>query len=128
MPYHCAFTKYCIQQIAGMKSSAPTISVSIELLVLSLCLVELTMGNRHSKDRPPPKCPRILVLTVNDSSTNHFKMPLPLALNISGIVRVPMMFLIRWTNLVQSSLSGSLTLIDNNAITVQESSLGCLVT
>jgi hypothetical protein len=78
-----------------MKSSAPTISVSVELLVLSFCLVELTMVNLRPKDRPHLECPRMLGWTANDASTHHFKLPLPLALKISGIVRVPLMYLIR---------------------------------
>jgi hypothetical protein len=73
-----------------MNSSAPTISVSVEILVLSFCLVELTMGNPRPKDRPHPECPRMLGWTANDVSTRHFKMPLPLALKISGILRVPL--------------------------------------
>ena len=56
--YPWASMKYQVQQIAGMKSSAPTISDSVELhRVLSFCLVELTMGNPLPKDRPPPLCP-----------------------------------------------------------------------
>jgi hypothetical protein len=119
--------KYRDQQIAGMKSSDSTISVSIELLVLSFCLVELTMGNTRPKDRPPPECPRMLGWTANDASTHHLKMPLPLALTISGIVRVPLMYLIRWTELVQSSLSVSSFLIVKSAIVVQVSGLARLM-
>jgi hypothetical protein len=119
--------KYRVQHITGMKLSAPTIYVSVELLVLSFCLVEITMGNPHPKDRPPPECPRMLGWTANDASTHHFKMPLPLALTISSIIQVPLMYLIMWTNLVQSSLSGSRTLIVKNAIAVQVSGLARLV-
>jgi hypothetical protein len=54
---------------------------SIEFL-----LVELTMGNPRPKDSPPPECPRMLGCTANDASTHHFRMPLPLALRISGII------------------------------------------
>jgi hypothetical protein len=85
------------------------------------------MGKPRPKDRPPPECPRMLVWTANDASTHHFKMPLPLALNISGTLWVPLMYLIRWTNLVQSSLSGSHTLVVQNAIAVQVSGLARLV-
>ena len=113
--------------MAGMKSSAPTISVSVELFVLSFCFVELTMGNPRPIDRPPPEFPRMFGWTAKDASTQHFKMPLPLALKIRGIVRVPLMYLIRWTILVQSSLSGSRTLVVKNAITVQVSGLSQLV-
>jgi hypothetical protein len=118
--------KYRVQQIAGI-ASAPAIFVSVELLVLSSCLVELAMGNTRPKDRPPLECPRMLGWTVNDESTHHFKMPLQLALKIIGIVRVPLMYLLMWTNLVQSSLSGSRTLVVKNAIAVQVSGLDRLV-
>ena len=89
------FHEYRVQQIAGMKSSAPTISVSVELRVLSFCLVELTMGNPLPKDNPPPECPRMLGWTANDASTHHFKMPLALALRISGSMRVPLRYFIK---------------------------------
>jgi hypothetical protein len=85
------------------------------------------MGNTRPKDRTLRDCPRMLGWTVNDASTHHFKMPLPLALKISDIVRVPLIYLSRWTNLVQSSLSGSRTVVVKNAITVQVSGLACLV-
>jgi hypothetical protein len=79
--------------------------------------------NTHPRDSPPPECPRILGCTANDASIHHFRMPLPLALKISGIVRVPLMCLIRWTNLVQPSLSGAHPLVVRNAIAVQVSYL-----
>jgi hypothetical protein len=85
------------------------------------------MGNLRPKNRPPPECPRMLGWIASDASTHHFKMPLPLALKISGIVQVPLLYLIRWTNLVQSSLSDSRTLIVKNAIAVQVSRLARLV-
>jgi hypothetical protein len=110
-----------------MKSSAPTISVSVELRVLSVCLVELTMRNPRPRDNPPHKCPRMLGCTANDSSTHHFRMPLPLACRMSGIVRVPLMYLIKWTNLFQSSVLGARTLVVRNAIAVQVSGLARLV-
>jgi hypothetical protein len=71
----------------------------------------------------------MLGCTANDASTHHFRMPLPLALSISGIVRVrvPLMYLIKWTNLFQSSLSGARTLVVRNAIAVQVSDLARLV-
>jgi hypothetical protein len=72
--------------MADMKLSAPTISVSVELRVLSFCLVELTMGKPRPRHSPPPECPRMLGCTANDVSTHYLKMPLPLALSISGIV------------------------------------------
>jgi hypothetical protein len=56
-------------------------------------------------------------------------MPLPLSLRISGIVQVNLMYLIKWTNLVQSSLSGARTIVVNNMIeiAVQVSGLAHLV-
>jgi hypothetical protein len=69
----------------------------------------------------------MLGCTANDASTHRFRMPLPLALMISGIVRVPLMYLIKWTNLFQSSLSGAPTLVVRNMIAVQVSGLARLV-
>jgi hypothetical protein len=54
-PYPYAFIKYLFQQMSGMKSSAPTISVSVELRVLSFCFVELTIGNPRPSDSPSPE-------------------------------------------------------------------------
>jgi hypothetical protein len=109
--YPWASMKYWVQQITGMKSSAPTISDSVELQVLSFCLVDLTMGNPLTKDSPPPLCPHMLGWTVNAASTHHFKMPVPLALRISGSVHLPLRYFIRWISLFQSSLSGACTLV-----------------
>jgi hypothetical protein len=69
----------------------------------------------------------MLGCTANDASTHRFRMPLPLALRISGIVRVPMMYLIKWTNSFQSSLPGARTLVVRNASVVQLSGLARLV-
>jgi hypothetical protein len=85
------------------------------------------MGNPRTKDSPPPQCPRMLGCTANGASTHHFRMPLPLSLRISGIMRAPLMYLIKWTNLVQSSLSGAHTLVVKNTIAVQVSDLARLV-
>ena len=110
-----------------MKSSTPMISVSVELLAFSFCLVELTIGKPWPKESPPPECPRMFGWTANDASTHHLRMPLPLALKISGIFLVPLMYFIRWTNLAQSSLSGSRTRVVRNAIAVHVSGLALLV-
>ncbi len=119
--------KYQVQQIAGVKSLAPTISDSVELWVLSFCLVELTMGYPLPKDRLPLLCPRMLGWTANAASTHHFKMPVLMALRISGSVRVPLRYFIRWTSLIQSSLSDACTCVVKNAVAVQVSDLACLV-
>jgi hypothetical protein len=119
--------KYQVQHIAGMKSSAPTIYVSVELQVLSFFLVELTMGNPRPKDSLPPECPYMLGRTANDVSTHYFMMSLPFALRISGIVWLPLRYIIKCTILVQSSLSGACTLVVKNSMAVQESNMARLV-
>jgi hypothetical protein len=76
-----------------MQSSTPTISVlSVELLVLSFCFVELTMGNPLPMDKPPspPVPPLMFACAANDATLHHFNMPLPLALRISGNILVPL--------------------------------------
>jgi hypothetical protein len=85
------------------------------------------MRNPCHRDNPPPECPRLFGCTANDASTHHFRMPPPLALRISGIVRVPLMHLTKWTNLFQSSFLGAHTLVVRNAIAVQVSGLARLV-
>ncbi len=85
--YPWASMKYWVQQIAGMKSLAPTISDSVELQVLSFCLVKLTMGNPLPKDRPPPLCPHMLGWTANAASTHHHGNHVPASASnfLSGI-------------------------------------------
>ena len=115
--------KYLVQHTAGMQSSTATISDSVELRVLSFCFVELTMGKPLPMLRPPPVCPRISGCTPNDPSIHHLSIPPPLALKVRGNFLVPLMYFIRWVNLDQSSVSGSLTLVVRNAIAVQVSGL-----
>jgi hypothetical protein len=69
--------------------------------------VELLLSWAHNgkscpKDSPPPECPLMLRWTSNDATTHHFRMLLPLALRISGSVRVPLRYFIKSTNLFQS--------------------------
>ena len=84
--------------MAGMKSSTPKISVSVELFVVIFCFVELTIGNPRLKDKPPLEYTRILGWNAKDSSTLHFKIPLPLELRVSEILLVPLRYCIIWTN------------------------------
>ena len=58
--YPCAAMKYWAQQMAGMKSSTPTVSVSVNFFVLIFCFMELTIMNLLPKDKPLPECPCIL--------------------------------------------------------------------
>jgi hypothetical protein len=67
-------------------------SDSIELRVLSFCLVKLMMGSPLPKDRPPPPC--MLGWTANAASTHHFKMLVLLALMISGSMCAPLGYFI----------------------------------
>ena len=99
----------------------------MELPVFSFCFVELTIVNPVPINRTPPVCPIMFGCTMNDPSIHHFSIPLLLALRISGRFLVPMIYFIRWINLAQSLLSGSLTLVARNEITVQVYGLPCLV-
>ena len=63
----------------------------------------------------------------NDASTHYFKITLVLALRISVSVRLPLMYLIMWNNLAQSSRSGAQTIVARNATAMQVSSLDRLV-
>ena len=110
-----------------MKSSDPTSSVSVDLWELSFCFVELIMGNPLPKDNPPLEFPHILGWTESDASTHHFKIPLLLALRIRDSVRMPLVYIIMWTILAQSSRSGARNLVIRNATPVQVSCLDCLV-
>ena len=85
------------------------------------------MGNLRPKDNPPPEFPRMLGWTENYASTRHFKIPLRLDLRISGIVRMPLMYLIMWTILAQWSRLGARTLVVRNTIAMQVSGLDRLV-
>ena len=85
------------------------------------------MRNLRPKDNPPPEFPRMLGWTENYASTHHFKIPRLLVLRISGSVRVPLMCIIMWTILSQTSRSGARTLVVRNARAVQVSGLDRLV-
>ena len=123
----CAATKYWVQQIADMKSSSPMIFVYVEMFVLRSCFVELTIENPQYKDKPTPECTCMLECTTNNASTHHFKIPLPLALRVSGILRLPLMYHIRCTNLAQQSSLGAHNLIVRNTMAMQVSGLDLLV-
>ena len=85
------------------------------------------MGNPCPIDSPPPECPRMLGWTVKYASTHGFKIPLTLALRVRGSVRVPVRYRISHTNLSQSPLLGSLTLLVKNDMYVQVYGRACLV-
>ena len=85
------------------------------------------MGNPRPKENPPTECPRILGWTANDASTHHFKIPLPLALIISGSVRVPLMYLIMWNILAQLYRLDACTTVFRNATDMQVYGLARLV-
>ena len=110
-----------------MKFSTPTISVYVELRLLSFCLVEPAMGNPHPIDSPPPECPPMLGWTAKDASTQNLKIPLPFSLRIRGSVRMPVEYCISHTNLSQSSSLGYQTLIVKNDMDVKVSGRACLV-
>ena len=110
-----------IQQIYGVKTSRITIYVSVEIFLLIFCVVELKIGNPHPKDKPPLVCPHILLLTKNDAPTQQFNIPLPLALRVSGSVRMPLMYCIKWTSLDRSLSSGACNVILKNAMAMQVS-------
>ena len=67
-----------------MKSSTPTISDSVELLVFNFYFVEYDIGNPVPVDSPPPKCPLLFGCTPYDPYTYHFNIPVPLALSVRG--------------------------------------------
>ena len=65
--------------------------------------------------------------TANDAYTHHLKIPLPLALRISGSMRMPLMYLIMWAILAHLSSYSALTIVVRNATAVQVSGLDRLV-
>ena len=74
--YTCDATKELVHKIAGMETSTPTISVHVDIFVMSFYFVELTIGNQRPKDKPTPEYPRMLGWTANDASTHHLKFHL----------------------------------------------------
>jgi hypothetical protein len=85
------------------------------------------MGNPRPIDRPPPVCPLIEGWVAKEPSTHHLSVPVPAALRIKGRVLVPLRYLIMQVSLIQSSWSGSLTLVARYATAVQVSDLARLV-
>ena len=123
-----AFMKRCAQSICGIKLSTATISLSVELRVFSLCLVDLSKGNPIPMVIVPPVCPFISGCTANNASTYQLKTPVPSAASISGNSRVLRRYSTKWQSLRQSSMSGPLTLVVRNAMLRDMSSLALLVT
>ena len=119
--------KYLVHRTEGIHSSTLTNSVSVELLVFSFCLVDITVGNPLPSDSPPPVWPRMFGCVANEPSIHHLRMPLPLALRIRGISFDPLRYLTRCLNFDQSSLSGSLARVVRKVIEVQVSGRAHLV-
>ncbi len=123
-----AFRKRCTQSICGIKSSTGTISLYVELRVLSLCLVDLSKGNPVPMVIAQPVCPFISGCTANDASTYQLKTPVPSAASINGNPRVLRRYSTKWQSLRQSSLSNPLTLVVRNAMLRDISGLALLAT
>ncbi len=109
-----AFKKRCTQSICGIKSSTATISLSVELHVFSLCLVDLSKGNPVPMVIAPPVCPFISGCTLNDASTYQLKTPVPLAASINSNPCKLRRYSTKWQSLRQMSMSGPLTLAAGN--------------
>ncbi len=106
-----AFMKKHAQSICGIKLLTATISLSVELRVLSLCLVDLSKENPVPMVIAPPVCPIISGCTANNVSTYQLKTPIPLA-TVSVVTHAST----KWQSLRQSSMSGPLTLVVRNAM------------
>ena len=95
--------------------------------MFSFCFIELKMGNPLPIDRPPPVVPLMFGCTANDPPIHHFSMPLLFSIRMSVWFLVPLIYFIIWTNLSQSSFSGSLTLVVSNEIVVHVSGMARLL-
>ena len=95
--------------------STATNSLTVELLVLSLCLVNVEIGHPLPIVNLPPVCPLILGWTANDASTRQCSTLVLTAPSTSGNSRVALKYTIRCFNFHQLSTSGSLTLVVRNA-------------
>ena len=124
----CALIKRRAQSICGIRSSTATISLSVELRVLSLCFVDLSKGNPLPMVIAPPVCPLISGCTANDASTYQLRTPVLSPPSINGNSRVAQRYSITWRSLHQSSMLGPLTLVVRIAIASDMSGLALLVT
>ena len=106
--YPLMYSQYLVHSTTGIQPPIDTILVSVELCLFSFCFGEPTIGNPLPVDRPPQLCPLVFGCTANDPLTHHFSMMNMLELRISDRFFVPLIYLIRWTNLTPSSFSGSL--------------------
>ena len=93
-----SFRMFLVQRIDGMKSSTPTISDYVELLVFNFCLLEYEIGNPVPIESPSLECPLIFVCNPYDPSTYHINIPIPLALSVRGKSIVPLIYIIRCAN------------------------------
>ena len=124
--YPLSSIQYMVHIMVDIQSSTTKFSVSVVLHVFRFCFVKLEMGNPLLVDITPPVRPLVFGCNMNDPSVHQFSMPLPLSLRISGGFLVTLIYFIIWTNLAQSPLSGSLTLLVRNLIVVQVSGLARL--
>jgi hypothetical protein len=69
MVYPCAFRKFCDQMIRAIKLSTPTSSLSVELRMLSFCLLEDDIGDPIPKVNALPLCALMLGWTAKAAST-----------------------------------------------------------
>ena len=117
------FQEYRAHNIDGIMSLTPMSSLSVDLLVFSFCLVELTIGKPLPMVRPPPVCPLMFMWTANDASTYHFNALLVSAPSINGRLTVARRYSIKCPSFLQSSMSGDQTLVVRNAIDTDASGL-----
>ena len=116
-----------VQRITGIKSSAATNSVSVELRVLSFCLVEVLQSMPFPSDMQPPEWPRILGCVACEPSTHHLGTGTESALRVNDRLGEPRRYRMRRVSFFQSSWSGPLTRVVRNATAVAMSGLARLV-
>ena len=113
--------------MVGVTSSAATSSDSVELHMLSFCLMEEVMGILPPRLRHPPVCPRQSRWDAWDPSTYQRNTDMSLGRMMRGSSKVPLKYLTRCISLFQSSTSGPLTLVVRKATAVAMLGLAHLV-
>ena len=89
----------------GIRSSAATSYVSVELLVFSFCFIYGEMKDPFPSEAVPPVWLLVSGWTPKEPSTHHLKIFVESALKIRGRVSVARKYLIKHTSLVQWSSS-----------------------
>ena len=124
-PWACR--KLFVHSRMDMKTLAATSLVSVQLLVLSFCLIELEITMPEPRVMQPPKCLLQLEWVPCEPLTYHLAVLVQSLFKIKGKSGVAWRYHIIKCSFFQLSWSGHVTQVVRNATTIAMSGWACLV-